>query len=48
MNEELLQEIPLSAPANVRPENAGNPPVFSSPLVSTPRETEPTSVNLPS
>ena len=48
MNEELLQEIPLSAPANVRPENAVNPPVFSSPLVSTPQNAVPTSVNLPS
>ena len=29
MNEELLQETPLSPPANVRPEHAVNPPVFS-------------------
>ena len=36
MNEELLTEIPLLAPANVRPKNAVNPPVSSSPLVSTP------------
>ena len=48
MNEELLKEIPLSASANVRPENAVNPPVFSSPLVSTPQNAVPTSVNLPS
>ena len=48
MNEEILQEIPLSAPANVRPEHAVNPPVFSSPLVSTAQNAVPTSVNLPS
>ena len=48
MNEELLQEIPLSALANVRPKHAVNPPVFSSPLVSTPQNAVPTSVKLPS
>ena len=35
MNEELLQEIPLSAPAEVRPEIAVTSPVVSVPAVST-------------
>ena len=35
MNEELLQEIPLSAPVEVRPEIADSPPVVSLPSVPT-------------
>ena len=35
MNEQLLQEVPLSAPAEVRLIGVVNPPIISMPLVTT-------------
>ena len=47
MNEELLQEIPLSAPAEVRPKIAVAPPVVSVPAVPTSQFTVPAPVGVP-
>ena len=47
MNEELLQEIPLSAPAEVRPEIAVTSPVAFVPTVSTSQFIVPALVGVP-
>ena len=47
MNEELLQEIPLLAPAEVRPEIAVTSPVVSVPAISTSQFTVPAPVCVP-
>ena len=47
MNEELLQEIPLSAPTKVRPEIAVTSPVVSVPTVSTSQFTVPAPICVP-
>ena len=46
MNEALLQEVPLSALAEIRPEGAANPPVVSMPPASISQFIVPTSLNL--
>ena len=46
MNEDLLQEVPLSVPAVTRPETAAIPPVVSLPQVTTPQSSIPQSVNV--
>ena len=45
MNEQLLQEAPLPAPA-VRPEGSVNPPIVSIPPVSISQFTAPSTVNV--
>ena len=47
MNEQLLQEVPLLAPAEVRPIGAVNPPVVSMPSVTTSQFTVPVASSLP-
>ena len=46
MNEELLKEIPLSAPAEVRPEIVVTPQVVFVPAASTSQFTVPTPVTV--
>ena len=47
MNEQLMQEVPLSAPAEIRPEGAVNPPVVSIPPVTTSQFTIPSTSSQP-
>ena len=47
MNEQLLQEAPLSTPAEVRPIGAINPPVVSMPSVTTSQFTAPIASSQP-
>ena len=46
MNEDLLQEVPLSVPAVTRPETAAIPPAVSLPQVATPQFSVPQYVNV--
>ena len=46
MNEQLIQEVPLSAPAEVRPIGVVNPPVVSMPSVTTSQFTVPIASSL--
>ena len=47
MNEQLMQEVPLSAPAETRPEDAVNSPVVSMPPVTTSQFTIPSTSRQP-
>ena len=47
MNVQLLQEVPLSAPAEIRPIGAVNPPVVSMPSVTTSQFTVPVASSQP-